>query len=205
MSDDPRIEQPKQLFVEGNDDARVFASLSRYLGIQDVQIWQCGGYEKIRGVLRTVTGLDDFDLVNSLAIVADANSSRSSRIQSIQSALSNAGLPSPTGPLEIASDGRLSVTYLVVPHNRDTGMIEDVCLDSVSDDPAMDCIDRYFECISEVNTPGPRQVWSSKARLHAYLASRDRPDLRIGEAAERGVWRFEDAAFDPLKDLLRML
>ena len=87
MLDDPRIEQPKQLFVEGNDDARVFASLSSYLGIQDLQLWQCGGYENIRGVLKTVTGLDNFDSVNSLAIVADANSSRSSRIQSVQSAL----------------------------------------------------------------------------------------------------------------------
>ena len=205
MSDDPMIEQPKQLIVEGNDDARVFASLSRYLGIQDIQIWQCGGYQNIRGVLRTVVGLEDFDLVSSLAVVADANSSRNARIQSIQSALSHAGLPTPSAPLEVESDGRLSVTYLVVPHNRDTGMIEDVCLDSVSDDPAMDCIDSYFECIGDANTPGPRQAWSSKARLHAFLASRDRPDLRIGEAAERGVWQFEDTAFDPLKDLLRTL
>ena len=81
MSDDPRIEQPKQLIVEGNDDARVFASLSRHLGIQDIQTWQCDGYENIRGVLGTVTGLDDFDSVRSLAVVADANSSRNSRIQ----------------------------------------------------------------------------------------------------------------------------
>ena len=205
MLDDPMIEQPKQLIVEGNDDARVFMSLCRYLSISDVQIWQCGGYENIRGVLRTVVGLDDFDLVNSLAIVADANSSRSSRIQSIQSALSNAGLPTPTSPLEIASNGQLKVAYLVVPHNRDTGMIEDVCLNSVSDDPAMECIDRYFECIEESETPGPRQVWMSKARAHAFLASRDRPDLRIGEAADRRVWRFEREAFEPLKDLLTML
>ena len=131
MSDDPRIEQPKQLIVEGNDDARVFASLSRHLGIQDIQTWQCDGYENIRGILRTVTGLDDFDSVRSLAVVADANSSRNSRIQSIQSALSNAELPSPTNPLEIASDGRLKVAYLVVPHQRESGMLEDVCLDSV--------------------------------------------------------------------------
>ena len=91
MSYDPMIEQPKQLIVEGNDDARVFMSLCRYLGISDVQIWQCGGYQNLRGVLRTVVGLDDFDSVNSLAIVADANSSRNARIQSIQNALSHAG------------------------------------------------------------------------------------------------------------------
>ena len=205
MSDDPMIEQPKQLIVEGNDDARVFMSLCRYLGIPDVQIWQCGGYQNLRGVLRTVVGLDDFDSVNSLAIVADANSSRNARIQSIQNALSHAGLPTPSAPLEIASDGQLNVAYLVVPHNRDSGMIEDVCLDSVSDDPAMECIDRYLECIEESDTPGPRQAWRPKARAHAFLASRDRPDLRIGEAADRGIWRFEREAFEPLKNLLMTL
>lgn len=111
----------------------------------------------------------------------------------------------PSAPLEIESDGRLSVTYLIVPHNRDIGMIEDVCLDSVRNDPAMECIDRYFDCIGEADTPGPRQVWMSKAQTHAFLASRDRPDLRIGEAADRGIWRFDHKAFDPLKDLLRLL
>ena len=205
MLDDPRIEQPKQLFVEGSDDTRIFMSLSRHLGIQGIQIWTCGGYQNLRGLLRTVVGLDDFDSVDSLAVVADANSNRDSRIQSIQSALSNAGLPVPTSPLSIASNDQLNVAYLVVPHDRESGMIEDVCLDSVNDDPAMDCIERYFECIGESDTSGPRDVWSSKARLHAFLASRDRPDLRIGEAANAGVWNFDHKSFLPLKDLLNLL
>ena len=199
------IEQPKQLIVEGNDDARIFASLSRYLEIQDIQIWPCDGYENMRGVLRTVTGLDDFDSVSSLAVVADANSSRDARIQSIQGALSRAGLPTPSVPLEFVSDSTIKVAYLVVPHNRESGMIKDVCLDSVSDDPAMGCIDRYFDCIEEADTPGPRQAWMPKARAHAFLASRDRPDLRIGEAADSGMWRFDSEAFTPLKDLLQLL
>ena len=205
MLDDPRIEQPKQLFVEGNDDARVFTSLSRYLEIQDVQIWQCGGYENIQGVLRTVIGMDDFDSVRSLAVVADADSNRNARIQSIQNTLTRARLPTPSSPLEFVSDRGIKVAYLVVPHERENGMIEDVCLDSVSDDPVMECIDRYFECIEDSSTTGPRQTWMSKARSHAFLASRERPDLRIGEAADRGIWQFEHEAFDLLKDLLKML
>ncbi len=203
----PRLEirEPKQLIVEGNDDVRVFKSLGSHLNISDIEIRPYGGVDNMRTFLRTLSAMPEFRLVRSLAIVADANSDKDRRDRRIRSALSDMGLPTPSAPLEVESDGRLNVTYLVVPHNRDTGMIEDVCLDSVSDDPAMDCIDRYFECISEANTPGPRQVWSSKAKLRAFLASRDRPDLRIGEAAERGVWQFEAAAFDPLKDLLRTL
>ncbi len=84
-------------------------------------------------------------------------------------------------------------------------MMEDVCLNSVADDPVMECVEQYFACVGQTNIQGPRQVWRSKARVHAFLASRDRPDLRLGEAAERGIWRFDSEAFRPLIDLLRML
>ena len=199
------IEEPKQVIVEGNDDVRVFRSLVSHLSIPNIEIRPYGGSDNMRLFLRTLSALPEFRLVRSLAIVADANSDRDRRERRIRSALSDMDLPIPAVPLEIESDGRLKVAYLVVPHNKDRGMIEDVCLDSVRTDSAMECIDRYFECIGEADTPGPRQVWSSKARLHAFLASRDRPDLRIGEAAERGIWQFDNEAFDSLKDLLRML
>ena len=84
-------------------------------------------------------------------------------------------------------------------------MLEDVCLESVKSDPAMECVDRYFECISQADIQGPRKVWMSKARVHAFLASRERPNLRLGEAAESGLWAFDTDAFGPLKELLNIL
>lgn len=199
------IGEPKQLIVEGNDDARILRSLGSHMNISHVEIRPCGGIDNMRTFLRTLRALPEFRFVHSLAIVADANSDRNRRERRIRSALSDMGLPTPASPLEIASDDQLRVAYLVVPHNRNTGMIEDICLDSVRDDPAMECIDHYFDCIEQSDTPGPQQAWMPKARAHAFLASRDRPDLRIGEAADRGMWRFEREAFEPLKDLLKML
>ena len=205
MADDLNISQPKQLIVEGPDDARVFEALRRYMNISNLQIQQCGGYQNLRRFIEAFVDVDDFASVRSLAVVADANSNREGRGQSIRNILSNFALPTPKEPLELASDNRLSVAYLVVPHRAEGTMLEDVCLDSVSDDPAMECVDRYFECIGESDAPGPRQTWIPKARAHAFLASRDRPDLRVGEAADRGIWRFEREAFGPLKDLLAAL
>ena len=205
MPSNLEIVGPKQLIVEGNDDVRIFRSLGSHLNISNMEIRPYGGVDNMRTFLRTLSALPEFRLVQSLAIVADADSDGDRRERRIQGALSDINLPTPTSPLEIASNDRLSVAYLVVPYDREIGMIEDVCLDSVSDDPAMDCIDRYFGCIGESDTPGPRQVWASKARAHAFLASRDRPDLRIGEAAERGIWQFDSEAFTPLKDLLQLL
>ena len=197
------IVEPKQLIVEGNDDVRILRSLGSHLNISNLEIRPYGGVDNMRTFLRTLSALPAFRLVQSLAIVADANSDRSMRETRIRSALSDMNLPTPPSALEVASNDHLRVAYLVVPHDTEGSMIEDVCLDSVSDDPAIECMDRYFQCVEKVDTPGPRQVWISKARAHAFLASRDRPDLRIGEAADRGIWQFEHEAFNPLKDLSR--
>jgi hypothetical protein len=205
VPNDPTIKQPKQIIVEGNDEIRVFNSLSKHLNIQDLEVRHYGGNPKLRQFLKTFRSLSEFGLVRSLAVVADANSNRASREQQIHDALSDANLPAPTKPLESISNGDLKVAYLVVPHNVEGTMIEDVCLGSVKTDPAMECIDRYFECVSQAKIQGPREVWMSKARVHAFLASRERPDLRLGEAAEKGIWEFDTDAFLPLKDLLSIL
>ena len=200
-----KITQSKQVIVEGNDEIRVFESLSRHLNTRDLELRHYGGNKNLRRFLKAFSGSSDFGLVRSLAIVADANSDRNGREQQIRSALSNAGLPAPARSLEPVSNGDLKVAYLIVPHNIAGTMLEDVCLESVKTDPAMECVDRYFECISQADIQGPREVWMSKARVHAFLASRDRPNLRLGEAAESGLWAFDTDAFGPLKDLLNIL
>ena len=200
-----RIEQPKQVFVEGNDEVRLFGALAQHLGISDVQINQYRGRDNLRPFLKAIPLLDGFENINSLAVVADANSNRNGTEQRIHAALSAANLPSPRRPLEVLAQDKVRVCYLVVPHGADSGMIEDVCLDSVQADPAIDCVERYFECIEQTNVRGPREVWLAKARLHAFLASRERPDLRLGEAADAGIWDFGADAFRPLKTLLELL
>ena len=66
-------------------------------------------------------------------------------------------------------------------------------------------VDRYFECLGQTGIEEPKEVWMSKVRLHAFLASRERPGLRLGEAAEGGIWPFDTDAFRPLLELVRML
>ena len=199
------IEQPKNVFVEGNDEVFLIQALLDHTSISDIQIQNMERIGNLRRFLRIFRTRPGFDSVRSLAVVADADLDRSSRERRIQGALRDAGFPAPTGPLAMASDAQLSVAYLVVPHGSQGTMIEDVCLESVSADPAMECVDRYFDCVSQAGVPGPRPHWSSKARAHAFLASRERPDLRLGEAAQSGVWNFESDAFSPLKNLLGML
>lgn len=199
----PTIEQPKQLIVEGNDEVRLFSALGKH--ISDLQVQQCGGYSNLRRFLRTFTADPNFLEVESLAIVADADTNRSGRQQSIQDALTNSGLPAPSAPLQFASHGGIRTAYLVIPHNTEGTMLEDVCLASVSTDTAMKCVDEYFECLDRKGASTPRDVHLSKAKVHAFLASRDDPALRTGEAADRGIWQFDDDAFRPMRELIAML
>ena len=205
MDDELRIERPKQVLVEGNDEVRLFMALAKHLEIPDIQVIQYKSNHNLRTFLRTFTALSGFATVNSLAVVADANSNRNGTEQRIRGALSAAGLPSSSEPLEVVTQDSVRVCYLVVPHEAESGMIEDVCLDSVQADPAIDCVKQYFECIEQTNVQGPKEVWLAKARLHAFLASQECPDLRLGEAADAGIWDFGADAFGPLKDLLELL
>lgn len=202
---DLNIEVPKQVIVEGEDDVRVLNALRQHLDISDIQIVSCGGYNNLSNFLRTLRALPDFARLQSLAVVVDADQDADGRRRGVSDRLASAGLPRPGRPLEPISETGLTVAYLVVPHDAPGTMMEDVCLNSVSDDPAVECVGQFMDCVNQAPIPGPNPRWIPKARAHAFLASRERPDLRLGEAAERGIWRFDSEAFRPLIDLLRML
>lgn len=205
MPEEAKIEKAKQILVEGNDDARLFGALAKYLAIDDVQVQRYGGYSNLSQFLGLFVQAPDFRTVESLAIAADANSNRDGRCRSIEGNLRDVNLPVPTRPLESASDGRIKTIYLVIPHEGDGTMLEDVCLESVSDDPALKCVSGYFECLTQEGSETPRPIRMPKARLHAFLASRQKPDLRLGEAADRGMWDFTNDVFSGMKELLRLI
>ena len=200
-----QINQPKQVLVEGYEEVRVFTRLASDLGLTNVQCHPYQGKPQLREFLRTFVALSDFARVSSLAVVADADFDVGATRDSILGALDNVGLPQPTDPLSEVSSGNLKVSYLILPHSRAQGMLEDVCLESVMSDPVMECIDQFINCVKEKRENWPRREAQAKARVHAYLASLDRPDLRLGEAAARGIWNFTSPAFDPLKELLTKL
>ena len=198
-----QITRRKLLLVEGTDELRVFVALARELGVDDVQIYPYGGKNRLRLFLRNLVADPNFSDLSSIAIEMDADKNSNAAMDSIRGALESVGLPAPRFALTPESNGSLSVSFLVLPHGSDSGALEDVVLASVSDDPAIKCVDQFFECIGDTDLTGPNPTHLSKARVHAFLATRHRPDLRLGEAAQRGgVWRFEDAAFDSLKQLL---
>lgn len=202
-----RLQKSVLMIVEGRDESRLFTVLARHLAIENIQIHSLDGIDNLNRFLKTLKVSPDFGVLRALAVVIDADDSRQRREQKIYSGLEAIGLACPSKPLEGArqrTDSPKSF-YLILPHAEERGMLEDVCLDSVEGDPALACVDHYFTCIDKTAMSKPESHRMPKARMHAFLASRPRPDLRLGEAAEKGIWNFASEAFRPLRYLLKQL
>lgn len=150
--------------------------------------------------LRNSSGF--LDRVQSLGVVRDGEENVDSSFQSVQSALRTAGFAVPNQP-ENAAGTTPKVNVLMLPNAMENGMLETICLEAVSSDPVIQCIDGYFECVSQTTSALPRPI--EKARVQAYLASRPSPGLLLGEAADKGYWPWESPAFDHIKNFLRAL
>ena len=203
MPSEKDINRPKQLIVEGKDDAWLVGALLKKLNITDVQIHDLEGVGNLRRLLRTLVISPGFqDDVYALGILRDADDNSANQLRSVRDALRAVNLPVPTRSLQVAG-GNPKTLILIVPHEERTGAIEDVCLASVEADTASDCVEEYIDCVHEkVATPPNNR---SKAKVQTFLASRTRPGLRLGEAAAAGYWNFNHSIFDPLKELLQLL
>ena len=192
----------KLLLVEGRDDERFFSALLGHLGITGVEIRRYDGKLNLRPLLRLVPAIPGFTGLVSVGVVRDADENATDTFRSVSDALQTAGLPTPPQQLFPAGN-KPQVAVLLLPPWADNGELEDLCLRSVADDPAVQCVDEYFDCLEKRLLQAPNPL--SKARVHAFLASRERPDRRLGEAADAGTWPWGSPAFDEVKQFLRML
>jgi hypothetical protein len=202
VSGGSEIRNSTLLIVEGNEEVRFFGALADKLVLQDVQIMPLGGKTQLRSRLKAVAATPGFSAVTSLGLVRDANGDPAAAFQSVRDALVAAKLPAPKRP--IASAGRSPrVTVMILPGEGNPGMLEDLCLRAVKKEPAMLCIDQFFQCLQQQRLPLPRLL--SKAKVHAYLSSKPETGKRLGEAAEAGYWPWEDRAFEQVKRFLKQL
>ena len=191
--------------VEGKDELNLLSALKDCLGIDNMEIRGLGGKHSFATKFKSLTITSGFPSVVSLGVMRDANSNASATFQSVCDTLRTAGLPVPTKPLTPteANQGKPQVVVLIVPHGESKGMLEDICLQSVGEDPAMTCVEAYFECLTRNLSKLPSKL--SKAKVHAFLSSRDEPDRRLGEAALKGYWPLAHQAFDQVRQLLSLL
>ena len=196
------IQKPTLLIVEGRDEEVFFEALVRNLGLDGVQAMPIGGKTKLRENLAALVRSPRFAEVASLGIVRDADDRPESAFQSVHDALQATGLPAPTGPM-VPAGASPRVMVVILPAHNVAGMLEDLCLDAVSQDPAMQCVDQYFECLAQQDIPSPHNI--PKARVQVFLASRAEAGKRLGEAAQAGYWPWDTEAFDSVKSFIEQI
>ena len=212
-----RIEKPRLLLVEGNDDIQFFRRLiERRRGVNEIQqtgiqIDRFAESAKLSAFLASVIvpALERSPLpVRVIGIVRDADSSYGSAFQSVQGALRHSNLPVPNAPSENAhgtlggGDDIIVVAY-IMPDNRSPGDLETLCLEAARDALAMPCVNNYFDCLQSI---GHVPAQENKARLRAFLAAnRDDPTLLTGNAIAAGVIPWDSPAFAAVHQFLDML
>lgn len=197
------IAYPKVLVVEGHDAFQFFKALLRHLNLlSEIEIRNSGGVNNWPVYLKTLIGTPGFVDVISLGVIRDAEDDMTAVFASVSNGLRQAQLSVPEQPLAIAA-GKPKVSIFILPDCVSSGMLETLCLRAVSSDPVMPCVDDYFQCLQKQNHPSSANL--PKARLHAFLASRQKPDLLLGQAAHASYWPWDNPTFESLKQFLRAL
>ncbi len=224
--DPVEIRRKNLLLVEGRDEVFFFGALLRHLERDDVQVLEYKGKGNLRSTLKALRNQGGWRALLSIVVVRDADyakeGARETAAQSVWKSVT--GTLVQCGVRAPAEHGRLSASELehsgvpvspapagpsraavfVAPDGVRDGMLEDLCMLAVAEDAAMPCLDAYFACLREKGIQMAAHRLP-KARAHAFLASRDEPDTRVGEAAKKGYWPWDAPAFAPLVELIRSL
>ena len=191
------------VFCEGGDDLAVVSGIAKSIGLSDLQAEPFLGRNNLRSFLRDVQKRPEFaqNKVASIGIVRDADEDEDAAFRSVRDSLLANGFKAPESNGSVVADG-VKVGILITGPNSGRGMVEDLCLQSVSDRPEFACVSEYFRCITE---RCGRKGFSSKAKVRAWMASHVDYDYYLGKAAEHGYWPWNSSVFDQLKDFLRKL
>lgn len=197
------IKSETQLLVEGNDQRNFFEAFIDHLSLENIQIQNFGGVSELRDFLEGLVSATGFrQIVQSLGIVRDAETSAGSAFQSVQSSLRNAELSVPDSPAKRTGISP-AVTVLILPGDNRTGMLETLLCESFADTSVDHCIDDFFTCVENLLNVSIKNP--DKARAHAYLTTKPDPHFSVGVAAKKDYWDLDHRVFGNVRDFLQRI
>lgn len=192
------ISSNKVLAVEGTDEYNFFDALFKHIGINDVQIEEVGGKDQFKDKLPALVRTSGFSAVEIFAVIRDADINANNAFRSVKNILKKEGFVLPNNKNQFR-DGTPKVGIYIMPGNSDKGMLEDLCLLSVMERPAMLCVNQFSECCENLDDI-PKNL--SKSRAQAYLAAMPSIVNCVGLGAQRGYWDFDSQELDDIKTFL---
>ena len=202
-----QVECEYLLLVEGKDEYHLFEALKgRCLGdlAAEVQVIDAGGCTQFQALINAILQNAHTSRVKlrAVGIVRDADADGAAAWTSVCDAVKRAGLEAP-GDHGDFSDGSPDIGVLIIPDAHGQGALETLCVRSVTETPAGDCVEQYLACLE--NSGVLESTNRDKSFAHAWLAGGRDPVARVGEGAKQGRWKFDHAAFAPLVQFLQRL
>ncbi|CAN2044020.1 DUF4435 domain-containing protein [Candidatus Magnetomoraceae bacterium gMMP-1] len=211
------IEKNILLLVEGRDEVVFFEALLKHINAQDnVQLVEVGGKNRFRNEFPTLLASYNFPAVKKYAIVRDADDSADNTFKSVIGLLRDHEQPLPEAPGEITSLDDIAAGVFIMPGNAAEGMLEDLCLRTVTNHPVSTCVDAYISCLHDNLEQEKKDIPKNplkyyfpkneaKAKMHAFLAGMNKFVPSLGIAAKKGYFNFDSEIFNDIKIFLQKL
>lgn len=205
------ITYKKIIAVEGPDDDNFFDALLRRMNITDFDIRFVGGKDEFKNKLPALKNVSGFfnangsPFVTHLAIIRDENGDNA--FESVTNTLKKGGF-TPPKKRGLFSNGNPRIGIFIMPGETVGGtMLEDLCLKSVENHPAMKCVDEFASCVSALPA-SPKNISKAKVQVfkaQVFLAAQPEAVDSVGLGAQKKYWNFDSPALDELKQFLSNL
>ncbi len=198
-----QIEKERLLLVEGKDEVEFFNAFFNHLNIDDIQVFDVLGKTNFRENIKLLAMSPNVEIIQKIGAVRDADTNAHAAFSSLKDGFELADWK-PTDIPYIFSSQTPSIGIFIMPGaEQNSGMLEDLCLESLNEEPALECVEDYINCIESLREERLNKL--SKRKILTYLSGQQEFVNALGLAAQKHIWNFDAPAFDQLKTFLREL
>ena len=129
-----QIQAPCLIIVEGKSECVFFRALFEHHGLSGFQIVDAESKDKIYKTLLGLVSLEKFEEVHTVLIIRDADQNPQGALQSAAGVLRRVGLSAPLHHAEMQNTQAPQTGVFIMPNGVDQGMLEDLLLESVSEE-----------------------------------------------------------------------
>lgn len=198
------IDKSKLLLVEGQDEVNFFRALLEKLGKNnEVKIIEVGGKDKFKTEFPAIINMPGFsENIEGMILIRDADNNFQSAFQSVQNLLKRYGF-NISEPNKLFNNSGIRIGVYIMPGDSESGMLEDLCLRTQSNNPIMECVEYFFKELEKKDIKQPSNM--AKAKCQVFLAGMPKIVNSVGVGAIKGYWNLDHPALGDLRDFLNKL
>lgn len=208
------IDKDKLILVEGKDDRAAIYKIVRSLGIDNIQVAYMEGKDNADKFIDTLsaalkTPQSKNISIKAFAIILDADEEDAkssfmkvcSFLKEIQKRnIKNLDFEIPKKCAEF-TNGNTNVGVFIMPNCETPGMLETLCMESVSNEPFFECVNDFINKARSIK-PDLDHVEKRKALSYIALSASKGQRKSTGEAVEDGIFNINSGAFNKIKSFL---